>query len=284
MKPIVVGADGSPSAGLAIEWAAEEAARLDRPLHIINATEHWFYDVPFHGARGLPESLTETGERVLAEAVERARKIRPGVEITTEIIFQAPSQALRDSAERAYEVVVGHRGIGGLAGMLLGSTGLRVAGHAPGPVVVVRGEANGGRGEVLVGVDASAASAAALGYAFEAAAARGAWVRAVQAWELPPVPFTGTYAAALRRAAAAVGERLAVALAPWRDRHPDIRVIEETPPGHPVGELVVRSARADLLVVGADQGRGLGGLRLGSVSHGVIHHSGCPVAVVRPRA
>ncbi len=283
MEPIVVGTDGSPPAALAVEWAADEAARLGRPLHIVNAAERWFYDVPFHSAPGLSESLTESGERVLAEAVDRARKARPDVEITTEIVFQAPPYALRDAAERAYEVVVGHRGVGGLAGMLLGSTGLRLAGHAPGPVVVVRGETHGGRGEVLVGVDGSPESALALGHAFEAAAARGAWVRAVHAWELPPVPFTGTYAGALRRAAAAVGERLAAALAPWRERHPGIRVIEETPPGRPVGELVARSHRADLLVVGARRGGALGGLHLGSVGHGVIHHAGCPVAVVRAR-
>lgn len=282
MEPIVVGTDGSPPAGLAVEWAAEEAARMDRPLHIVNATERWFYDLPFHPAPGLSESLSETGERVLAEAVDRARKIRPDVQITTEIIFQAPPYALREAAEGAYEVVVGHRGVGGLAGMLLGSTGLRLAGHAPGPVVVVRGETHGGRGEVLAGVDGSPGSAAALGHAFAAAAARGAWVRAVHAWELPPAAIAGTYAAALRRAAATVGERLTATLRPWRERYPAIRVIEETPPGHPVGELVARSARADLLVVGAHRGL-MRGPHLGSVSHGVIHHAGCPVAVVRPR-
>jgi nucleotide-binding universal stress UspA family protein len=283
MEPIVVGTDGSPRAGLAVEWAAEEAALLTRSLRILYATERWFSDIPFTSTPGLSESLTETGERVLAEAVDLAHKTRPGVEVTTKLVFETPSRALRAAAEHAYEVVIGHRGAGGLARMLLGSTGLRVAGHAPGPVVVVRGETRGRRGEVLVGVTGSPQCGLALEYAFAAALARGAWVRAVHAWELPPTPFTSGHPTVLQRAAAMVGERLAAAVAPFRERYPEIQVIEQTPPGHAVGELVQRSTHADLLVVGARTAGALRGPHLGSVSHGVIHHADCPVAVVRPR-
>jgi nucleotide-binding universal stress UspA family protein len=284
MEPIVVGTDGSPRADVAVEWAADEAALRHRPLRIVHAVEHWEYDIPFHTAPGMSESLTDTGERILAEAVDRAAKARPGLEITTELIFQAPAYALRSLGKRAYEVVVGHRGLGGFTGMLLGSTGLRVAGHIARPVIVVRGETRERRGEVLVGVDFSDESALALQYAFDAASIRGAWVRAVHAWQVSPTLFTGAYPVTVHHAAAVAQERLADAVAPWRAKFPDVRVIEQAPPGQAVNELAERSVRAALLVVGYRGGSALRGLYLGSVSHGVIHHADCPVAVVRSRA
>lgn len=260
MEPIVVGTDGSSHADIAVEWAADEAVRHLRPLHIVHATER--YDIP--------------AERVLAEATARAEKNRPELAVTGELITESPAYALRIAARRAFEVVVGHRGDGGFDGMLLGSTGLRAAGHAQGPVVVIRGAATERYREVVVGVDGPAETA--LRYAFRAAAARGAWLRAVHTW-LPP---ERAYPVALDRACATAAERLAEAVAPWQERYPDVKVIEQTPSGHPIRELAERSALADLLVVGSRAAMGPHGLFLGPVAHGAIHHARCPVAVVRP--
>ncbi len=283
MEPIVVGTDGSARADLAVEWAADEAVLRGLPLHIVHAAERWDYDVPFHTAPGLSESLTESGERVLTDAVDRAAKGRSGLPITTELMFESPAYSLRSMAGRAREIVVGHRGLGGFSGMLLGSTGLRVAGHVRIPVIVVRGELHERRGEILVGVDLSEESELVLRYAFEAAAIRGAWVRAVHVWQVPYPLYAGAYPVSVHQAAAVSQERLADAVAPWRARFPDVRVIEQAPPGQIVKELSERSARAALLVVGSRGATGLRGLHLGSVSHGVIHHADCPVAVVRER-
>lgn len=68
------------------------------------------------------------------------------------------------------------------------------------------------------------------------------------------------------------------AAAPWRTRYPDVGAIEETPACRPTDELIERSGRADLLVVGSH--RHGPGPHIGSVSHGVIHHADCPVAVI----
>jgi nucleotide-binding universal stress UspA family protein len=277
IEPIVAGTDGSGRADLAIEWAADEAALRNRPLHIVHAAERWEYDVPFHAAPGMCESLTEAGGRVLDEAVVRAAKARPGLRITTELIFDSPARALRSLGRRAAEIIVGDRGLGGFAGLLLGSTGLKVAGQVPIPVIIVRGQMGERRGEVLVGVDFSEESDHALGYAFEAAALRGAWVRVIHAWR----PAAGAFPISVHQAAAVVQDRLADAVAPWRARFPDVRVVEQTPCGHPVSELSDHSSRAALLVLAA---RGAGGPRaryLGSVGHGAIHHADCPVAIVR---
>jgi nucleotide-binding universal stress UspA family protein len=274
IQPIVVGTDGSARADVAVEWAADEATLRRRPLHIVHAAERWDYDVPFHAAPGMCESLTETGERVLAEAVERAAKARPGLQVTTELIFDSPARALRSQGRRADEIIVGHRGLGGFTGMLLGSTGLRVAGHVPVPVIVVRGEVCERRGEVLAGVDLSEDATHVLRYAFEAAALRGAWIRVVNAWQPPATPL------AVRETAVVAQERLTDALAPWRLEFPDVGVVAQTPCGHPVGELTDHSSRAALLVVGSPERDD--GPCLGPVAHGVLHHADCPVAVVPP--
>jgi nucleotide-binding universal stress UspA family protein len=274
IQPIVVGTDGSARADVAVEWAADEATLRRLPLHIVHAAERWDYDVPFHAAPGMCESLTETGEHVLAEAAERAAKARPGLPVTTELVVGSPARALRSQGRRADEIIVGHRGLGGFTGMLLGSTGLRVAGHVPVPVIVVRGEVCGRRGEVLAGVDLSEDGTHVLRYAFEAAALRGGWVRVVHAWRPPATPL------AVRETAAVTQERLTDAIAPWRAEFPDVGVVEQTPCGHPAGELTERSSRATLLVVGSPE-RGHGPC-LGPVAHGVIHHADCPVAVVPP--
>ena len=203
----------------------------------------------------------------------QARPARPAS------IGQHDRQALRAQADRAAEIVVGHRGLGGFTGLLLGSTSLALAGRTHCPLIVVRGAAEGDRREVLVGVDLRDGGVAGLlEYAFATAALRKAWLRVVHAWDVPGPLFNGADPLIAREAIAVMQERLADTVAPLRNRHPEVRVIEETPPGRPVAELTERSKRADLLVVGSHK-RG-GGPHIGSVSHGVIHHAACPVAVV----
>ncbi|GLY73602.1 universal stress protein [Actinoallomurus iriomotensis] len=277
IQPIVVGTDGSSRADLAVEWAADEATLRHRPLHIVHAAERWDHDMPFYATPGTCESLTETGEHVLAEAVERAAKARPGLPVTSELVFDAPVRALRSQGRRSCEIVVGHRGLGGFTGMLLGSTGLRLAAYVPVPTIVVRGEPRERRHEVLAGVDLSetpGASEEVLRYAFEAAALRDAWVHVVHAWQVPAILPT----VSVCEAEAVTRDRLDDALAPWRARYPDVGVVEQTPRGHPVGALTACSSRAALLVIGP----GCRETRLGSVAHGVIHHADCPVAIVGP--
>jgi nucleotide-binding universal stress UspA family protein len=278
-KPIVVGTDGSPSADRAVEWAAAEADRRRRRLHIVHAVQPWACDLVFVPDPRVAGSLAEAGERILIQATELAAKTAPDVAVTTESVVEAPGFALREESHGAYEVVVGHRGLGGFTGLLLGSTSLTVAGHTACPAVIVRGPGAEDRGEVLAGVDLRGEeSARVLEYAFECAAVRGNWVRVVHTWHVPTTLFNGAYPVTVRQALGAAQERLADAVAPWRAKYPDLRVVEETPPGQPVAELVNRSGRADLLVVGPH--RHGAGPHVGSVGHGVIHHADCPVAVV----
>ena len=68
---------------------------------------------------------------------------------------------------------------------------------------------------------------------------------------------------------------------PWRERYPEVDVVEKTARGNAAAVLIGESAGAELLVVGSHGRGGFGGLLLGSVSHAVLHHARCPVAVVR---
>ncbi|GID98222.1 universal stress protein [Amorphoplanes digitatis] len=90
-----------------------------------------------------------------------------------------PNVLIRESAT-ADLLVLGHRGRGGFAALLLGSVAIKVAAHAACPVLITRGPPPAG-GDVVVGVDGSAAGGAAIGFAFQEAALRGVGLRALHA-------------------------------------------------------------------------------------------------------
>jgi nucleotide-binding universal stress UspA family protein len=151
-------------------------------------------------------------------------------------------------------------------------------------VVVVRGEEAQQNASlpVVVGVDGSPNSEAALAFAYEEAATRGVPLVAVHIlWDLPVeldvVRLTEGNIAELD-----VGEVLAERLAGWSEKYPDVRVQRLVAHDRPAQALVEESGRAQLLVVGSRGRGGISGLMLGSVSHAVLHRAHCPVAVVRP--
>lgn len=277
LLPIVVGVDGSATARKALWWAAEDAVRRGRALRIVHTVGPWRYNAPFYPAPVVMETMEDAGRVILQQAVDEVRERQPGLRVTTTLIADSPAAGLRRQAEDAYEVVVGHRGLGGFTSLLLGSVGLHTAGYALGTVVVVRGRDREERSEIVAGVDLSEHSGVCLGYAFEAAAVRAACLRVVHAWCPPEGQYAVVDVADLANAAV---QAVRAALHPWRDRYPQVKVVENTIRSHPIKALVHASRSADLVVVAA---RGHSGVRLGSVSHGLIHHADCPVAVVRPR-
>jgi nucleotide-binding universal stress UspA family protein len=280
--PIVVGTDGSPQAEKAVSWAADEAALRARPLRIVHAVERWLYDIPRFPVRGAGDPLTGAGHELLADAEKLARERQPDVDVSADLTEDEVGHALQRLAPDAFEIVLGNRGHGGFAALLVGSTGLRVAGPTPGPVVIVRGATEARHGAVVAGVDLEGDSAVALDYAFAAAAARGARLRVVHASQGAILLARGGYAPGVEELELRLRARMDEVLAPWRARYPDVEVGAELTPGHPVATLVEASRTADLVVTGT-HGGGRREIRLGSVSHGLIHHAHCPVAVVRAR-
>jgi nucleotide-binding universal stress UspA family protein len=292
-KPVVVGIDGSFSAERAVRWAAREAGARQVPLRLVHAYE-FAADFPLEPetARGSHAVFLGYGRDCLAQAANHARHTAPGIEVSTELVVAQSVELLAERSAEASMVVVGSRGLGGVGGLLLGSVAVGLSSAAECPVVIVRGEGYGGPEDstpanaaapVVVGVDGSPVSSAALAYAYECAAIHNSPLVVVHAWaagSMDPTiaPFVDTEA--MRGDA----ERLvAENLAGWREKYPDVEVRRVIVPDRPAPALVEESRNARMLVLGA-RGRGrMAGLLLGSTSQALIHRALCPVAVVRPQ-
>jgi len=283
-SPVLVGVDGSESSDAAVRWAADEARQLDVPLRILHAWVWPLYHVKLGPPPGAPPGagLRAQADRVLAHATQLARGTSPSILVETTLITGAAEAALLADAKKARMLVVGHRGLDGFTGLLLGSVGVTVSAHAPCPVVVVRGNPNP-NGDVVVGVDGSPESHLALMTAFGEAARRGANLQAVHAWTLPirTEGDASDYQDVLVR-----GEREGRMLAEREtsDAGADFPGVafDVTVGDRSAGaELVAASAGAQLVVVGSRGVGGLKGLLLGSTAHALIHHAACPVLVAR---
>jgi nucleotide-binding universal stress UspA family protein len=283
---VVAGVDGSDSALDATRWAAADAARRGTRLRLVAAVGWTTFrptGLPALGQEYQRQATTRAAEEHLEAAVAAARAVAPGCEIEREVRGGEAPVVLRAESERAALLVVGTRGRGGFAGLLLGSVAIAVAVHAECPVVVVRGTP-APDGPIVVGVDGDGENEAALGVAFEEAARRSVPLVAVHAWSeavLDPflVPLLDRSAVQAEQEKALEG-RLAV----WTGKYPGVDVRGVIVVDGAARELVDRSAGAALVVVGS-RGRGpVSGPLLGSVSQAVLHHAACPVAVVRPEA
>lgn len=280
---VVVGTDGSRPAAAAVEWAAGDAARKGLPLRIVHAVDRLPYEIARYPVP-IDDQLDRAGRRILDEAGQAVRETHPDLRVTTAMLDGDPSWVLRREAAQAAEVVVGSRGHGGFAGLLLGSVSMHVAGRVPVPVVVVRPGVPAPHGLVVVGTDGSPEAEAALTYAFEEARLRACRLLALYAWQLPVYAFAPEIEYDLDEVRRAQEEFVTGTVAAHRERYPDVDVEMRAVCAHPVAALVEAAEKADLLVVGSRGHGAVGSAVLGSVSRAVLHHAHVPVAVVREQA
>jgi nucleotide-binding universal stress UspA family protein len=285
--PIVVGIDGSSSALDAARWAAHEAARRSAPVYLVSAfgwSGHRHLGDP--GLGHYRETLLQDTWKTVSAAADAARHVAEGVEISELTLDGYPVPLLITESRTAGLLVIGDRGLGGFTSLLIGSVAIRLASQAECPVVVVRGEQSSGTGPVVVGIDGSPLSEAALEFAFGAADARGVPLIAVHVWNDYAIAVSVLEPVEWDAVEAEEQQLLAERLAGWSEKYPDVevrRVVERDSPAHALIEQA-SGTNAQLMVVGS-HGRGsAAGLVLGSVSHALLHHSPCPVAVVRPDA
>ncbi|OIJ68677.1 universal stress protein [Streptomyces mangrovisoli] len=292
--PLVVGVDGSEAALRATDWAADAAARWGVPLRVVHADlwERYEGSLPAEHADGDTEDEDARAEAVRAEdvvdaAARRARLRRPGLKVGVGVLPEEPEYALVHEGNTAAAVVVGSRGRGGVAELLLGSVSLTVAAHARCPVIVVRGGRHpvdaGQHGRIVVAVGEDSAETPAVRFAYDEARRRGVPLEAVRVWRCPAHettdhPLLAGEPARLHEKRAAEELDAALAGAPA-----DLVVHRRTVEGPPRQELVALSREADLLVVGARRRDAPFGLQLGRVAHALLHHAACPVAVVPQR-
>ncbi|QNE73372.1 universal stress protein [Streptomyces finlayi] len=277
-KDILVGVDPREQSVPVLSWAVEEAARRRLPLRLS-------VSVPptrdTHRVDMLPHymALKEQGEKALAAAAEVVAAMRPEVPVRTELLDGAPAAVLCQGAARARMVVVGSRRLSRPEEILSASSvAVPVSARADCPVVVVVGPEPTGRSgspHLVVGVDGSDTSRAAVAFAVEEASVRGASVHAVAVWHRPIVHL-GDEAAAVEELRRVLSETVAG----LGERYPDVEVTQEVLRGHPVEKLAAASAEALAVVVGRRGHGGYSGMRLGSVVHGLLHRAECPVITV----
>jgi nucleotide-binding universal stress UspA family protein len=257
-RTVTVGLDGSPESRAAAEWAAREAALCGLPLKIVHVWEpvpEPVAQAPLLGG----ETQQHWTEEVPREAAEGLRLRHPGLEVVTDRFTGNPAHALTEAADSAELTVLGSRGFGGIAGFMTGSVSLAVLAHAERPVVLVRA------GEQA----ADEHKPDPAGMPSEAAPFRPV----VLGLDLGDAEL----AEELTRGQA---KALTELLRSWRQKFPDVQVIEASRCGSAAQVLVDTSREASLVVVGRRVRTSPLGAHIGHVTHAVLHHVLAPVAVV----
>ncbi|MGC5562145.1 universal stress protein [Streptomyces sp. FR-108] len=295
LAPVIAGVDGSAESLSAAEWAAREAVRRERPLRLLHA-RNWH---PRQDGEAANAAQRHQARRVLHQAEARVRRACPEVRLSEEQADGPATAALLRAADRAELLVLGSRGLSGFTGFLVGSVALGVVAKATCPVVLVRageepqdehvpaadGSASDRTGyrDVVLGLDAGDPSDTVIDFAFAAARLRGARLRILYAWQAPSAFELGPGDVALAGKPQQAREWrgfLSAVLQVWRDKYPDVEVVECVPQGKAASVLIKAASTAGLLVVGHHLAERPLGPRTGPVTHAAVHHVGCPVVVV----
>ncbi|MFD8288471.1 universal stress protein [Streptomyces lavendulae] len=279
---VTVGVDGSQPARVAALWAAKEAVRRDRPLHILYAgdTDGRALYLPAETI----ERVRANGRELLDETAGAVSAEYPGLTVTTEFSRAGAVDSLHRAGGLHGTVVVGNRGLGGFQSLMLGSVGLGTAAIAMTPVIVVRGvDGTEETGTVLAAVRDEHDLLTAR-YAAEEAVLHKASLRLLHVWNV--LQSVGEVVSMLDRVdeiASGHVEVLRAVTDVVRGEFPDLEVSADAEKSVSVaGVLVEASRHADLLVMGGRRVPGPLGLapNLGRAAHSLLHHAHCPVLLI----
>ncbi|MFJ4569548.1 universal stress protein [Streptomyces caelestis] len=291
--PVIAAVDGSDHSKRALEWALDAARRRSAPLRVVHVRQYAHWAQPEVLAAGPSDPQDDP-------VLDRVRADLEGLDGLPDTEYVglegAPGAVLPEQGASAQLLVLGSRGRGGFASLLLGSNGIAAARDAECPVVVVprpgrdaQGGAGAGPGSrVVVGLKVDGPDEATLEFAFTEAARRGARLQAVAAYPWPAQPWMtpGELPPPIVDQDVIEDQTRVLAegfLAPYRERHPGVPVEPVPAAGDAAGHLVAASPGADLVVVGRHRRHLLAPARmLGSVTHAVLLHAASPVAVVPP--
>lgn len=301
---IVVGVDFSSASSAAVQYAAEEAVLRGAPLVLLHALDE--RGTPMTVLARTPAQLAKRADRELTALAAGLRDEWRSLDVSTELSRRAPVDALVSASAHAALVVVGSRGAGGFARLMLGSVAWRVAGRATGPVLLVRGAgaridparraasdrpADRGSGPVLVAVNGTPDAQAALEFALEEAERRDVPLLVVNVWAFPDRAglsegrsWAGRepgWTQAMKEDAERV---LSEAVAGIVELHPDVVVERIAAHGINITQtlLEIADARAaELVVVGARSRHPAAELALGAICVQLAQQAPQSVAVVR---
>lgn len=286
---IVVGIDGSSEALHALAWARDEAVLRGAALHVVHA---WSPPAPVSEIAAMATAIDdkayeEIAQDVLDNAIASISADSPAtLTVDLALVRGYPSSVLLDEAADADLLVLGSRGRGGFASLLLGSVTHQCVQHTTIPVAVIPASASLPSGDdVVVGVDGSQGARVALRWAVDEAAIRTARLSVVHAWSVPyAVPF-GTIgvppidpAEVSRESEKLLHELTDPVIASARQKPAEVELLSIEEPA--AQALLHRAKDVGMLVVGTRGTGGFAALLLGSVSHQCLHHATCAVVIV----
>ena len=289
-KHLVIGIDGSPESEAAMHWGLEEAVRRDIEVELVYALAVPVVSDAYGMVMTRPDidELTQFSQGLLDAALVAARAVAPeGLTITARLASGPPAAVLIEASKQAEALVVGTRGLGAISGKLLGSVSVRLAGKAVCPVYIVPPEWREDPvpdGRVLVGVDGSEHSDAALRMALDEARRRQVGLTVLCAYHVPWLarPVEPQVIAEFEESERWLAEKtVSESLGRVKGHsHSDVEIEQVTVRGTPAEALVEASKSAVLTVVGSRGHRSFSRAILGSVSRTLMQDSPRPVAVV----
>ncbi|MET9802267.1 universal stress protein [Streptomyces sp. NPDC006368] len=261
---VIVGVDETPASMVAADWAAGEALSRGRPLRLLHV---WSPDADAVTPVSDSDSQRHAAERLLHAVAGHVHRRHPDLPTEMSQLSGSPVEVLCDASADAELLVLGTRGLGGVAGLVAGSVSQAVLARVRRPVVVVRapaptGAARAGEGDVVLGLDTARPHGDVPAFAFDCAERYGCGVRLVA------------------EGAVRDESELDDLLAPWSERHPGVPVTRHLARGRPAPALAEASRGARLLVVGLRRRRLPWGAHVGPTVHGVLRDAHAPVAVV----
>ncbi|MEZ5246918.1 MAG: universal stress protein [Acidimicrobiales bacterium] len=285
---IIVGVDGSDASQAALEWAAARTDQFGpvRPVH------SWDYPISVWAPSPFGPGMAPPANEMAAAAQEAADKLV--ADLGDDIPHEAPivehgdaGSVLVEAARDAELLVVGTRGRGPVRANVIGSVARHCADHTPVPLVIVPHHDElvpaGPSERIVVGVDGSDSSLAALRWAIENAPA-DATISAISAWQTPvdgPILYgVNRFDLKALRAAAQATVNEAADRVCGELGVDGSRVIREIAEGDPRWVLLTQSETADLLVLGQRGRTGLSHFFLGSTTTALVHRPHCPTAVI----
>lgn len=280
---VVVGVDGSEDGLRAVRFASALSRQTGAELMLVHAVD----DAMLAGAWGVaydPEVLQEAGSAANAQARELATQMgMPEELVRAEVVLGSPGGVLGRLSEVADLIIVGRRSVNGLERMFVGSTSVSVVSSASCPVLVISAAAHpgevGSKKLIGVGMNTSPGNHVTLEQGFRRAAQFGASLEIVHALQ-PPMGLLGPRVSPkdLDQQIDYVQGGLEAMAKKCARAYPDVAYEVQVVADSPINELVSRSSRYDLLVVGSSDSR-LPGLGLGGLLRGLMAHAECPIYI-----
>lgn len=281
---IVVGVDGSEDGLRAVRFGAGAAATFGGDLLLVHAVD----DAMLAGAWGVvydPEVLQNAGTTANEQAKLHVLETTdlPEDRIRTEVVLGSPGGVLGRLSEIADIIIVGRRSVSGLERMFVGSTSVSVVANASCPVLIISAAAHpkdvGRKGVIGVGMNTSPGNHTTLEHGFKRAKQFGARLEIVHALQ-PPISLLGPRFSPqdLEEQIHYVQGGLEAMAKKVAERFPEVSYEVEVVADSPINELVSRSSRYDLLVLGSSDSK-LPGFGLGGLLRGLMAHAECPLYI-----